>query len=126
MKVLIGAAVAALVMAASPAFAQTTTPNCTGFDPAPTLPDGASANRAAIEAANAQVQAWSEARRQKLLACQADVNAMSQAFNAAEQERRTLQSAWEAEVQEFNARSSSGNNTGRRERGSVLTRPDGR
>jgi hypothetical protein len=123
MKVLIGAAAAAVLLVAAPAFAQTNiSPNCTGFEPAPTLPDGATANRAAVEAMNAQVQAWAEARRDKLLACQADINAMTQAFRTANQEREALTTAWNAEVTEFNARGTS--SSSRRERGSTLTRPD--
>jgi len=125
MKVLIGAAAAAFVMAASPAFAQAAlTPNCTGFEAAPTLPDGATAERSEVEAANTAVQAWAEARRTKLLGCQADITAMTQAFNTAEQERRAATAAWEAEVAEFNARAQNGATSNRRERGSTLTRPD--
>ena len=124
MKVLIGAAAAAFVLTASPAFAQAAlTPNCTGFEAAPTLPDGAAASRAEVEAANTRIQAWAEAGRVKLLACQADVAAMTQAFNTAEQQRRAATTAWEAEVAEFNAREQSGSSN-RRERGSTLTRPD--
>lgn len=124
MKVLIGAAAAAVLLAAAPAFAQTNmSPNCTGFDPAPTLPDGATANRAAVEAMNTQLQAWADARRDKLLACQADINAMSQAFNTAQQERQATTAAWNAEVAEFNAGSTS-SSSNRSERGSTLTRPD--
>src|SRR5688572_19668119 len=82
MKFVIGAAAAAILLAASPAFAQANmSPNCTGFDPAPTLPDGATAERAAVEAMNQTVQTWADARRDKLLACQADITAMTQAFN---------------------------------------------
>ncbi|MGH6949621.1 MAG: hypothetical protein ACREH4_02020 [Vitreimonas sp.] len=122
MKVLIGAAAAAVMLTAAPAFAQTNiSPNCTGFEAAPTLPDGATANRAEIEAMNTQVQTWDTARRNKLLACQADINAMSQAFNTAQQERQALSAAWNAEVTEFNGRSTS-SSSNRRERGGV-TRP---
>ena len=124
MKVLIGAAAAAVILSAAPAFAQTNmSPNCTGFEAAPTLPDGATAERAAVEAMNTQVQAWADARRTKLLACQADINAMAQAMQAANQERTTVTTAWNAEVTEFNARSTS-SSSNRRERGSTLTRPD--
>jgi hypothetical protein len=125
MKVLIGAAAAAVMLTAAPAFAQTAnvSPNCTGFDPAPTLPDGATANRDAVEAMSAQLQAWADARRTKLLACQADINAMTQAFNTAHAEGQAVTTAWNAEVTEFNARNTS-SSSNRRERGSVLTRPD--
>lgn len=124
MKLLIGAAAAAFMLTASPALAQAAmTANCSDFEVAPTLPDGATASRAEVEAANTRVQAWVEARRAKLVTCQADINAMSQAFNTAEQERRALQTNWDAEVTEFNAREQSGNSN-RRERGGVLTRPD--
>jgi hypothetical protein len=128
MKVLIGAAAAALLLT-SPAFAQTTpSPTCTGFEAAPTLPDGASASRSEIEAANAQVEAWNRARTQEQTACRAEIEAMRTqldamvaAFNAEGQERQALITAWTAEVQEFNDR---GGAAGRRERGSTLTRPD--
>jgi hypothetical protein len=90
---------------ATPAFAQgTVSASCSDFVAAPTLPDGATATRAEVEAANAAVLAWDEARRAKQLLCQADVNAISQAFNAAEQERRTLITNWATEVTEFNTR----------------------
>ena len=123
MKFVIGAAAAAVLLAASPAMAQANiSPNCTGFDPAPTLPDGATAERREVEAMNAQVQAWADARRDKLLACQADIQAMTAAFNAAQQERQALTTAWNAEVTEFNARANT--SSSRRDRGSTLTRPD--
>jgi hypothetical protein len=124
MKLLIGAAAAAFTLMATPALAQATlTANCTGFEAAPTVPDGATASRADVEAANQRVQAWAEARRAKLVLCQADVNAMSQAFNAAEQERRAVTAGWDTEVAEFNAAQQSGASN-RRQRGGVLTRPD--
>lgn len=123
MKVLIGAVAAAALLAASPALAQTNmSPNCTGFDPAPTLPDGATAERSVVEAMNAQVEAWANARRDKLLACQADINAMAQAMQAANQERTALTTAWNTEVTEFNARGTA--SSSRRERGGTITRPD--
>ncbi len=123
MKVLIGAAAAAVLLMAAPAFAQTNISlNCTGFDAAPTLPDGATANRAAVEAMNTQVQIWADARREKLLACQADINAMSQAFNTTSQELQAVTTAWNAEVTEFNTRANT--SSSRRERGGTLTRPD--
>lgn len=125
MKVLIGAAAAAVLLTAAPAFAQTNmSPNCTGFEPAPTpLPDGATAERAAVEEMNTRIQAWADARRDKLLACQADINAMSQALNTALQERQATTTAWNAEVTEFNARSTN-SSSNPRERGGRLTRPD--
>ncbi len=118
MKFLIGtAAAAAFALMVSPAFAQATvSANCSGFDAAPTIPDGATATRAELEAANAVVQAWVEARTAKLVICQDEVNAMSQAFNTAEQERRTFIANWTAEVNEFNARESAAPNRSERNR----------
>jgi hypothetical protein len=122
MKLLIGAAAAAFVLAASPAFAQASlTPNCTGFEAAPTLPDGATAERAAVETANTTFTTWNEATLAKLRACQADVAAMTAAFNAAEAARRAAQTGWEAEVVEFNARGGQPTARERRRDGGVMT-----
>jgi hypothetical protein len=122
MKFVIGAAAAAVLLAASPALAQTAaTGNCSGFEAVPTLPDGATATRAQIEEANTAFTAWDSARQQRQLACRAEIEANSQAFNTAEAERRAAQTAWAAEVTEFNGRGDASN---RRERGSTLTRPD--
>lgn len=129
MKVLLGAAAAAALLV-SPAFAQTTPQlpaNCAGFEPAPTLPDGATANHAAMTAAAERVDAWRLAREAKQQACQTEINtlraqldAMIQAYNTAGQERVDVVNAWNVEVQEFSARGGSSN----RRRGSVITRPD--
>lgn len=125
MKVLIGAAAAAVVLTAAPAFAQTSmSPNCTGFEAAPTqLPDGATADRGAIETATERVQAWATARHAKIEACEADIQAMIAARDTAVQGYQATTAAWSVEVNEFNARSTS-SSSNRRERGSTLTRPN--
>lgn len=123
MKSAVFVALAAVVLA-TPAMAQSAgSPNCTGFDPAPTLPDGTTASHDAMTAAGARVDAWRQARDQKLALCQADVvalraqlDAMVQAHNTAGQERMAVVNAWNAEVDEYGAR-------GRRQRGAELTRP---
>ena len=125
MKVPIGAAAAAVLLTAAPALAQSNmSPNCTAFEPAPTpLPDGATAERAPVEAMSTQVQAWAAARHAKIQACDADIQAMIAARDTAAREYQTVTAAWTAEVNEFNARSTN-SSSNRRERGSTLRRPD--
>lgn len=131
MKLLIGAAVVAL-LAASPAFAQTApagAPNCSGFDAAPSnLPDGASASASRMSEGREQIVQWQTARDARLAQCLAEINAVRAALNAAETaynqavaEKNAVITAWAAETEEFNARGNSGS---RRERGGTLTRPD--
>lgn len=115
MRLLAGAAVAVLLLS-SQAFAQTPAgaPSCGGFEPAPTLPDGASANRAAIERANAEYEAWSQARLARLRACKAEVDAFNDQvaaiYNPAKAELESVVAAWTVEVAEFNARGTSASN----------------
>lgn len=122
MKLLIGAAAAAFALAASPALAQAAlTPNCTGFEPAPTVPDGATASREEVEAANTRFQEWYNATVAKQQTCRADIDAMTAAFNAAEQGRTSAQTSWQAEVAEFNARGGEPTARERRRDGGVMT-----
>ncbi len=119
MKLLIGAAAAALMFAATAA-AQTppaVSANCSGFAPAPTLPDGAIATRSAVEQANTRYEAWAAARHAKLRLCQAEIEALQeqmnplvQAFNATNTELNAVVASWQAEVAEFNARGASASN----------------
>ena len=112
MKVLLGAAVAAFLIATSAAAqTPTVTANCSGFAAAPTLPDGATANSRQMMAGNDQYQAWGTERIAKLQSCRADIdamrtqlNALEEAFNTANGEIRSVTEAWEAEVAEYNAR----------------------
>jgi hypothetical protein len=115
MRVLLGAAVAALLLA-SPAAAQTdaapAAASCGSVAPAPaSQPDGATADRAVVEAYTTQFNAWVEATN-LVLSCKrtraeealARANALTGEFNT---ENTTLRSAidtWTAEVAEFNAR----------------------
>lgn len=131
MKVVIGGVAAAILLASS-AWAQTGVPAssaCQGFDAAPTLADGASATAAQMSAANQAYQNWAQARVAKLQSCRAEVdalraqlNALEAGYNTGNGELSAVTQGWQADVEEYNARSSSGQ--GRRERGGVLTRPD--
>ncbi len=126
MKVLLGATAAVLLMA-SPAFAQTDAPSlpqCT-FTAAPTLADGATANREAMEAKTTEVNAWLATRQQEEAACAAAIQALNNTRAASGTERQTLVQTWNSEIQEFGARGTAAA-PARRERGGVLTRPDGR
>lgn len=127
MRILIGAAAAALLLA-SPALAQTeATPNvCAGFAAAPTLPDGATANAAAITAGDTSFRAWHTAGAEKLGQCRAEVEAafarareLEAQHNAAAAQLNGTRDAWQVEVNEYNARGNSGGN--QRERGGVRT-----
>jgi hypothetical protein len=125
MKVLLGAAAAALLLA-SPAHSQAPelTSNCTGFPPGPSMPDGATANHEQMTAAGEAVQTWRIDRDGKLAQCLADINALRAqlnalegAYNAIATERNNLIAAWNQEVTEFNDRGGSSN---RRQRGVSL------
>lgn len=125
MRVLIGAAAAALLFASS-AVAQTpepaapavpVSPNCTGFDPVPAFPDGATANAAAMAEGNELYQTWGNARLAKLQTCRAEIETMraqlrpmEEGFTNANNELREAVAAWQAEVEEFNARGNSRRN----------------
>ena len=125
MRILIGAAAAALLLA-SPALAQTeAAPSaCAGFAAAPTLPDGATANAAAITAGDTSFRTWHTAGAEKLGQCRAEVEAararvreLEALHNAAAEQLNGTRDAWQVEVNEYNARG--GEN--RRERGGVRT-----
>ncbi len=113
MKLLIGAAAAALMFAATAA-AQTPptdSAHCSGFQPAPTLPDGATADRAEIAVGNTQYETWGQERLAKLRLCRAEIEALraqlaplEQAYTANNTELTSVVTAWQAEVAEFNAR----------------------
>jgi hypothetical protein len=127
MKVLIGAAVAALFFAL-PAAAQTSptvSPNCSGFVAAPTLPDGADATQAAMTEANTAYQTWGQERIAKLALCRAEIEALraqlaplEEGYRGAGIELNATVASWEAEVAEFNAREPQGS---RRPRAGILT-----
>ncbi|MBL8538004.1 MAG: hypothetical protein JNM59_11430 [Hyphomonadaceae bacterium] len=134
MRLLIGAAMAAALMAA-PAVAQTNAvapaaapPTCGALAPAPTLPDGATASRAQITQGNETYQSWGSARLAQLTTCRAQIdalraqlNGLEASYNSGNEELRRVTEAWQADVEEFNAR---GGASSGRQRGGVLTRPD--
>lgn len=114
MKFMLGAAAAALLFA-TPALAQNTAApaaSCGTVEAAPTgMPDGANANRRAVEAFTTRFNAWAEASNQ-VLACKrtraeearAQADALTNEFNTENGTIRTAIAAWTAEVEEFNAR----------------------
>jgi len=116
MKLLVGVAVAALLIA-SPAMAQTDTApaapaTCGTIGPAPTdQPDGATATRQQVEAFTTRFNTWAEAtnavlscKRQRAEAARAQADAMAAEFNTENNGLRTAIAAWQTEVDEFNAR----------------------
>lgn len=123
MKVLLGAAAVAALLIATPAMAQDTTAapaSCGAVEAAPgDMPDGASANRNAVEAYTQRFNAWAEATNQ-VLACKraqaeaarAEADRLTNEFNTNNSSVRTSVAAWTAEVEEFNARGV-GNSSGR-------------
>jgi|CXWL01.1.fsa_nt_gi Skp family chaperone for outer membrane proteins len=119
MRILIGAVAMALIFAAPPASAQAqpAPSNCSDFAPVPTLPDGATADRDAIEAGNTQYESWGHARLAKLQLCRADIEALraqlvplEQSYNSNTEELNTVVANWQVEVAEFNARPGSARN----------------
>lgn len=130
MKVLLGVAAAALLLAPA-ALAQTApageSTNCAGFALPPSLPDGATASSSAMATGATEYEAWHTATEAKKALCQTDIatlraqlNTMVEAYNQAEQQRFAAQNAWAGDVAEYNGRGGAG----RRQRGGVLTRPD--
>jgi hypothetical protein len=133
MRILFGA-VAALALVATAASAQTTTPApagptvtlpdvgpanpptaCAALQPAPTLPDGATANNAAMTTANATYLAWATANRSALECRRAEVEAthtrwqaLANEYNAAAQAFNGVNASWEAETNEYNERTGNG------------------
>lgn len=120
MKILLGAALAAALFAA-PAFAQSETvtatpapvpPSACGTPPAPlTLPDGATASRAEMEAGNTAYVAWYGQYTAIIQCRQAEATALRAQFEARFTEHNTAVEAlnaanvsWTAEAEEFNAR----------------------
>jgi hypothetical protein len=114
MKLLLGAAVAALLLA-SPAMAQTDAApaaSCGALEAMPPdQPDGATASREAVEAYTQRFNAWAEASN-AVLACKrtqaeqarARADALATEFNTENSSVRDAITAWTAEVTEFNAR----------------------
>jgi hypothetical protein len=120
MKVILGVAVAAMLFAA-PALAQTTpapaapaaipASSCGEAPATPTLPDGATASRRDMDAANTTYTSWAEAYRANVQcrhaeaeALQAQAAARAAEHNAAVELFNTTTTAWEADVAEYNAR----------------------
>jgi hypothetical protein len=116
MRVLIGAALAAFLLAA-PAVAQTETPalqpsRCASF-PAPiaAAPDGASANPQAMTAYDESFRAWAAAadavitcRNAELEAVRVQYETLRATYTSDAENARALVAGWQAEVNEYNER----------------------
>jgi hypothetical protein len=118
MKLVLTAAVAVLLLA-TPAMAQTdpaapaaaNATSCGPLPPPPSLPDGATADREAMEAGNTAFTAWAEANR-TVLACrraeveslQARFQALRAEYNAGAEQLNATNTVWQADVTEFNER----------------------
>jgi hypothetical protein len=119
MKTLLGAALAAVLLA-TPALAQTETTapaapvpasSCGALPAQPTMPDGAVANREEMEAANTAFVAWFEQYRANLTCRSTEATALRAQFEARFAEHNTgvealeaANTSWTAEAAEFNAR----------------------
>lgn len=118
MKILLGAAVAALLLA-TPAVAQDTTApaaadatsSCAALAAPPTFPDGATAQFDDMEQGNLAYRSWAQSNRTilecrlaEVEAAQARYQALRQTYNAGAEQLRTVTTAWEADVAEFNER----------------------
>jgi hypothetical protein len=116
MKLLLSAAAVVALLIASPALAQTdaapAAASCGAAPPAPSdQPDGASADRAAVEAYTQRFNAWAEAsmqvmtcKRTRAEAARAAADALTAEYNTENGARNTAIAAWTTEVEEFNAR----------------------
>ncbi|MGE0742063.1 MAG: hypothetical protein AB7O98_12035 [Hyphomonadaceae bacterium] len=117
------AAVLALACASAPAFAQdgttpapaapavTATSQCGATPPAPTVPDGATADRAAMNTANEAYQAYGTAmqanlacRRDEVTALRAQAQALTDEYNRLNGELGATTQAMVAAAEAFNAR----------------------
>lgn len=117
MKLLLCASALMLATALSAAAQTTPAPApdaqsaCASLPARPTLPNGATADRAAMEAGNVAFTAWSQAYRANLECRRAEAEelharwrASVDAFNSAASAINSANQAWEAEVAEFNDR----------------------
>jgi len=125
MRAFLGAALATVVMASS-AFAQDTTSppasttppaasQCGAFPETPQLPDGATANRAAMVSANERFTAWVTASQAYLECVRLEADAAASTYQARRDEYnsrrdalRTTVDSWTVETGEFNSRTSQG------------------
>lgn len=122
MRMILGAAVAALIMAGTAAAQTEETPAAPPAPPAesacaappaiPTdLPDGAEANAQQMTDGNTAFNTWMEAtnaalecRRNEAAAAIHRANSLRDQFNEANQAAAAARDGWVAEVEEFNAR----------------------
>lgn len=123
MKVIVGAAVAALLWVGTAAAQDTQTPapttppappavsTCAALPAAPTLPDGAAATAPQMNEGNEAFNAWIMSvntvltcRREEAQAAIARAESLREQFNATTQTVTTTREAWLADVNEYNER----------------------
>ncbi len=121
MRLLIGAALAAFLVAA-PAAAQETaqpplTSRCATLPAAPELPDGANANERAMQQGQERFAAWRTAiepiiqcRNAEMTAWRQQYEAIGAANEADGAAATAIVTNWAAEVEEYNARAERGSN----------------
>jgi hypothetical protein len=121
MKFLLGAAAIGALLIASPAIAQTeaapAAASCGTIAPAPgDRPDGATAERPALEAYTTRFNTWVEAtnavlacKRSRAEVARATADTLTSEFNTENTTVRDSIAAWTAEVEEFNARAPASN-----------------
>jgi hypothetical protein len=110
LRVAIGATAAAFVFA-QPVAAQTALPSACVFTAAPSIPDGATATNAAMNAGRETLQHWRATRSAEIAACRAEIdraqaqlNAMQSAHNQAVTDTDGAIAQFAAENAEYAAR----------------------
>jgi hypothetical protein len=123
MKVIVGAALAAFLMAGAAAAQNTETPapaapaapaasSCAAIPSAPAdLPDGANATGPQMQAGNTAYNTWMEGlnpvltcRREEAQAAQARADSLREQYNTANAAAAAVNQSWVAEVEEFRGR----------------------
>jgi hypothetical protein len=115
MKLVLGAAAAAVLFLGGAAMAQTTTPlppsNCPTVGAEPSLPEGTTANQDAITSADQAYQTWASATSARLQCLRAEkehheaiTHARVEEFNTLNTQLRTVTERWAAEREAYCSR----------------------
>lgn len=127
MRLAIASFAVAVTLSTLAAAQQALPPECAAFTPAPTIPDGATANNSAMRDARVALEAWRTTRRAELAACEAASRALEAraqagmvAHNGAATETEEAIARFAAENEEYSARG------GQSRRDRPSSRPNGR